>query len=113
MAQETSSDNNQNQTDQRLEAVKELLFGQNVQEYREEFKEIRDQISALDKQLGEKNEKLRSSLSDRIDKLERELNSQLSAMNESIQEKLKSMDDSKVDKKYLASLLTNIAKKLD
>ena len=113
MAQESVTDNNENKTDQRLEAVKELLFGQNVQEYREEFKELRDQIAALDKKLTKKNEELESKLSERIDHLEAKLDSQLSAMNNLLEEKLQALDDRKIDKKQLASLLTGIAKQLD
>ena len=113
MTQESQTDKNENQNDQRLEAIKELLFGQNVQEYRDEFRELKDQIKSQSKKSEEKNSELDSILSERIDQLESKVNEQFTAMNKRIEDGLAKLTVNTVDKKSLSSILIDIAQRLD
>ncbi len=101
------------QPDNRLEAVRELLFGQNVQEYRGDIKETRDLIEKHRSELDQHTTDMESRLNAKIDALEEKLISHIDKTAEKINNRLDKLQESKVDKKKLADYLVSIAKKLD
>lgn len=101
------------QPDNRLEAVRDLLFGQNVQEYRGEIKDTKELINNHRSELDQQSADLESRLNAKIDALEEKVLTQLDKTAEKINSRLDKLHENKVDKKKLADYLVSIAKKLD
>ena len=99
--------------DNRLEAVRDLLFGPNDEAYRKEFKEIKDQIAKNKEDADNKSEALNSDILDRLEKLEKKVFDKIDSTQESLNKQLEGLNESKVDRKQLAKLLQTIAKELE
>lgn len=99
-------------TDDRLEAVRDLLFGQNVKEYRDEFKELKDLIKEQRTEIDEEATARQSELVKRMDQMEETFNSSLAATAEKLQQQVDALSEAKTDRKALATLLIEIANKL-
>ncbi|MEP1095852.1 MAG: hypothetical protein ABJG78_12125 [Cyclobacteriaceae bacterium] len=97
------------QEQDKLDAVRDLLFGQNVKEYREEIQELKEHVkqnrSEIDKSIEGTNVEV-------LKKLE-ELSDQFEKRSGQIEEKLEELLKSKVDKSSLAGLLKDIATQLE
>lgn len=93
----------------KLEAVRDLLFGQNVKEYRDEIKEVRDLISEKESDINSTIDQMESDLVKRIDGLEERIDDELKAINK----QLKELSSDKVDRKQLSTLLMDLAKQLE
>ena len=92
----------------KLQAVKELIFGQEIKNYDSEFKNIHETIeknsSSIEKvlHLQEKLfEKLEKTLTLRIDRVETDM-----------QKKIATLEDKKTDRAKLGKLLIQIGEKL-
>lgn len=105
---EQASPENDN-TDNRLEAVRDLLFGPNDQEYRKEFQGIKDQIASTQQDSSASVSKLEEELVGKIDQLEKKVLERISALESRVDE----LDMRKTDRKQLAALLQTIAKELE
>ncbi len=99
--------------DNRLEAVRDLLFGPNDEAYRKEFKGIKDQITKNKEDFESKSEALNADILDRLEKLEKKVSDKIDSTQESLNKRLEVLNDSKVDRKQLAKLLQTIAKELE
>ncbi len=101
------------QTDNRLEAVRDLLFGQNVQEYRGEIKETKELINNHRSELDQQSAELESRINAKIEALEEKILTHIDKTADGINKRLDKLQETKVDKKKLADYLVTIAKKLD
>ncbi len=99
--------------DNRLEAVRDLLFGPNDQAYREEFKEIKSQVAKNKEDSEKKSDALNQDLIARLDKLENKLTEKVSELSSNVNARLDGLNADKVDRKQLAKLLQTIAKELE
>ena len=87
---------------QKLNAVRDLLFGPNDQEYREKFELLKNRIEEYQSKASQDIEELRNSLGERIDALEQALT-----------EKIEQLSADKADRKKMAALLHHIANELE
>lgn len=92
----------------KLQAVKELIFGQEIQDYSAEFKNIHDTLDAIQAKsdadnaaTGKALEQLQKTITSRIDRLEADLT-----------KKLGILDDKKADRAKLGKMLIQIGEKL-
>lgn len=99
--------------DDRLAAVRDLLFGQNVEEYRGEFKELRESIQQNRHEFEKHADDLSSGLTERIDQLESKLTEHLNKLEDKLAQEINSLKALKADRKQLASLLHQVAKELE
>lgn len=106
---DTAAQNVSSQEQDKLDAVRDLLFGQNVKEYRDEIKELKDHVrqnrSEIDKSIQGTNAEVLKKLD--------ELNKQFEKRSGQIEEKLETLLKSKVDRSSLAGLLKDIATQLE
>lgn len=98
---------------QKLNAVRELLFGQNVKEYRDEFDELKKLIKDHKKDFERENSDLKNDVLDRIDKMDEKFNNRLDDSIKSINDKLDKLNDDKADRKKMASVLHSLASQLE
>ena len=99
--------------DNRLEAVRDLLFGPNDEAYRREFREIKDQIVKNKEDVDSKSESQYSDILKRLEKLENKVFDKIESTQESLNKRLDELNEAKVDRKKLANLLQTIAKELE
>ncbi len=90
----------------KLNAVRDLLFGQNVQEYRDEFKDLKEMINTEQKERQQHLAEVRSEVMSRLDKLDQKLEK----TNQELLNKLNQL--AKTDKETLSELLKDMAEKL-
>lgn len=95
--------------DSRIAAVRDLIFGENIQQYNSEFEDVFNRIKVLrdetQKNLGESVANLENKLAD----LESLMDHKFQDLNEDLDKKLADLDDEKADRKKLGKALEKIA----
>lgn len=92
----------------KLDAVRDLLFGQNVQEYRNEIKELKQEIEKSEKNLSDRVSNSDKDFSKRLD----ELSQKIDAHFNKIEGQLDLLSKDKVDKSTIADALSSLAKSI-
>lgn len=109
--------------DSRIAAVRDLIFGENMVQYDQDFTEVSNQIAALkndtDKNLaslasslGESDKDLNNlstTLENKIAALQRSTEVSIEKLSIDIHKKLDQLDDAKADRKKLGKALEKIA----
>lgn len=97
------------EVDSRIAAVRDLIFGENIQQYNSEFEDVFNKIKALQnetqKNLGDSVTNLENKLAD----LESLMDHKFQDLNEDLEKKLADLDDEKADRKKLGKALEKIA----
>lgn len=96
----------------KIEAIKNLIFGENIQEYNSEFDNIKNDILAKKQALENLIEEVRSELIQNIDNLSTDLNIRITELESNIENKLDDLDEKKVDRRQLGQLLINLGEKI-
>lgn len=96
----------------KIEAIKNLIFGENIQEYNSEFDNIKNDILAKKKALENLIEEVRSELIQNIDNLSTDLNIRITELESNIENKLDDLDEKKVDRRQLGQLLVSLGEKI-
>lgn len=97
----------------KLEAVRDLLFGQNVREYRDEFKELKDLLKSHRDELDKSADDFKTEILDKLQKLDEKFDAKIDATSKEINERLDTLSNDKADRKRIASLLSDMAQQLD
>jgi gas vesicle protein len=99
-------------TNSKIDAIKELIFGENIQAYDSEFSKVKKDI--LDKKAELENliDDVKSELSKSLDSLDTDLNIRITDLEDSINSKLEKLDDKKVGRNMLSDLFMNLSEKL-
>lgn len=95
--------------DSRIAAVRDLIFGENMQQYDQDFTEVSSQIAELRKDTDKNLANLASNLQNKIDALQKSTEASLEKMATDIDKKLERLDDAKADRKKLGKALEKIA----
>lgn len=92
----------------KIDAIKEIIFGQNMEQYEAEFASIRENIKlnleAIDVEFKRHKELMAA--------MEKSLLEKMDANHKSLLAEIKNLEDKKTDRKLLADSLTEIAKKI-
>lgn len=96
----------------KIEAIKNLIFGENIQAYNSEFDNIKNDILAKKKALETLIEEVRSELIQNIDNLSTDLNIRITELESTIENKMDDMDEKKVDRRQLGQLLVSLGEKI-
>lgn len=96
----------------KIEAIKNLIFGENILQYDSEFDTIKNDILAKKKALETLIEEVRSELIQNIDNLSTDLNIRITELESNIENKLDDMDEKKVDRRQLGQLLVSLGEKI-
>jgi len=96
----------------KIEAIKNLIFGENIQEYNSEFDNIKNDILSKKKALENLIEEVRSELIQNIDNLSTDLNIRITELESNIENKLDDLNEKKVDRRQLGQLLITLGEKI-
>lgn len=96
----------------KIEAIKNLIFGENIAEYNSEFESIKVDLDKKKKVLEELIESTRSELNIAIDNLATDVNIRITELEGAIENKLDNLDEKKMDRKLLGDLLIKLGTKI-
>lgn len=97
---------------QRLEAIKNLIFGENIQQIDHDFQAIKTHIEQRKEELENLIDETRKSLTTAIDNLATDLNIRITDLENSLSEKAEELNHKKVDKNLLGTLLVSLGEKI-
>jgi light-regulated signal transduction histidine kinase (bacteriophytochrome) len=96
----------------KIEVIKNLIFGEQLQVYDDEFKQIRKDMLAKKKELDQLIEQIQGDLKHAIDSVSADLNHRITDLEKSIEKRIEETDEKALDKKKLAEMFTNLGEKL-
>lgn len=109
----TENLNGQPQTNSsKIDAIKELIFGENIQEYNQEFEDLKTDILNKKEELQNLISTVESELLNNIDTLSTDINIRITELEDSINDKLDTMDNKKADRKLLSELFIKLGEKI-
>ncbi|MDP5078117.1 MAG: fructose 1,6-bisphosphatase [Nonlabens sp.] len=96
----------------RLEAIKNLIFGENIQQYDSEFDLVKQDILAKKKELVNLIEETRDELSKAIDSLSTDLNIRITDLESKMEDRMDQLEDDKTSRAMLGDALIELGKKI-
>jgi len=101
-----------NDPSSKIEAIKNLIFGENIAAYNSEFETVKNDISAKKKELEDFIDDTRKELNQAIDNLSTDINIRITELEDSLADKVEMLDTKKVDRKTLGDLLISMGEKI-
>ncbi|WP_271855230.1 fructose 1,6-bisphosphatase [Patiriisocius marinus] len=96
----------------KIEAIKNLIFGENIQQYDSEFEDLKKVIDKQKAALETYIEEIRGELMQAIDSLSTDVNIRITDLEDSMNEKTETLTKQKVDKKELSKMLISLGEKI-
>lgn len=103
---------NQQKVDNRIAAVRDLIFGENIQQYDTEFADVFEKIKSLEDQTTKNLTKSVSDFENKLADLESLVDHKFQDLNDDLDKRLADLDDEKVDRVKLGKALEKIAQML-
>lgn len=94
-------------------AIKDILFGENIENYNEEFARIKKDILLKKQELLELISDTQTELNTAIDNLSTDVNIRITELDDKIQDKVDTLEAKKVDRKALSDLFIKLGNKLN
>lgn len=92
----------------KIQAVKELIFGPDIQTFEEQFKALNERLDDLQNRLIDESNERESS----VHEIEKRTEDQLAKFEDSIQKEIDNLREEKTDRAVLGKLLIQIGEKL-
>ena len=109
----TSTDNiNANDPTSKIDAIKQLIFGENIQEYNHEFEAVKLDILNKKKELENLVDDVKAELLQNIDNLSTDINIRITELENTFEDKADALDEKKLDRKILGDLLIKLGEKI-
>lgn len=96
----------------KIEVIKNLIFGDNIEEYNSEFVSLKKEIDSKRKELKSYIDETRQELMANIDNLSTDVNIRITDLENALEDKADQLDDKKVDRKLLGDLLISLGEKI-
>lgn len=100
------------ETTSKIDAIKELIFGENIQAYDSEFEALKADILAKKEELQNLISTVESELLQNIDTLSTDINIRITDLENSVNDKLDNLDNKKVNRKLLSELFIKLGEKI-
>ena len=96
----------------KLEAIKNLIFGENIQQYDSEFEALKKDIDAKREALQNYVDETRDELMKSIDSLSTDVNIRITELENTLDDKADALDEKKLDRKLFGDLLIKLGEKI-
>lgn len=96
----------------KIDAIKDILFGDDIQTYDSEFKNVKKDILEKKNQLLAVIEDTRKELDTAIDSLSTDINIRITSLEDKLNDKINDLDTDKVNKSTLGKLLIQLGEKI-
>ncbi len=100
------------QQDSKIDAIKELIFGENIQAYNSEFEAVKADILSKKQELQDLISTVESELLQHIDSLQTDLNIRITDLETHLNAKLSDLDDKKAGRKMLSELFIKLGQNI-
>lgn len=100
------------QMDSKIDAIKKILFGENIQEYAAEFAKINRQFEDQEARHNQQITALHQEHAQTVASLKENFAQQLAALQEEFKQKTERLESAKTDRKALGDFLVELGKKL-
>ncbi|QRM88944.1 fructose 1,6-bisphosphatase [Lacinutrix sp. WUR7] len=108
----TESHNSNVEASTKIDAIKQLIFGENMQAYDIEFEAVKNDILNKKQELENLVDDVRKELLQNIDNLSTDINIRITDLENSFNDKADTLDEKKLDRKLLGDLLMNLGEKI-
>ncbi len=96
----------------KIDAIKELIFGENIQAYNSEFESVKADILAKKQELQDLISTVESELLKNIDNLSTDINIRVTDLENTLNDKLSDLDDKKASRKMLSDLFIKLGQNI-
>ncbi|MBT8253332.1 MAG: fructose 1,6-bisphosphatase [Flavobacteriaceae bacterium] len=96
----------------KIEAIKELIFGETIHEYDSEFLALKKDLLRKKKELESLIKKVKADLDKAINDLGSDVDVKLSGLEKDLQQRTDKLDSAKIDKKILGNLFIKMGEKI-
>ncbi len=96
----------------KIETIRNLLFGESIQQYDSEFETLKKEIETKKSELQSYIDEVRGELMQSIDSLSTDVNIRITDLEDALNEKTETLTEKKVDKKDLSKLLISLGEKI-
>ena len=100
------------ETASKIELIKNLIFGENIQAYESEFEQIRKEMLNKKKALEDLMEAIRTDLRMSIDDVSTDINIRITELEQKMGDRLERIEEEQMDKEYLGDLLIALGEKV-
>jgi len=111
--EKTNMDNNNiSDPSSKIDAIKQLIFGENIQEYNSEFEAVKQDILNKKQELENLIDDVKAELLQNIDNLSTDINIRITELENSLEDKAETLDEKKLDRKLFGDLLIKLGEKI-
>lgn len=96
----------------KIEVIKELIFGEQIQAYDAEFEKLKKDILEKKKILETLIEEVKAELDNTLNDVSTDVNIRITELEEKIENKIANIEAEVVDKQMLGKMFTDLGKKL-
>jgi len=96
----------------KIEAIKNLIFGDNIQAYDSEFESLKLEILNKKKVLEELIEEVRLDLKTAIDNVSTDVNIRVTELEEKLGDRIENLEENQINKSTLGKLLIDLGEKV-
>ncbi len=101
-----------NDASSKIETIKNLIFGENIQAYNSEFETLKKEINDKRNELKDLIEEVQSELNSLIDNVSTDVNIRITEVENNLNDKIENLDTEKVSKKTLGDLLIKLGNQI-
>ncbi len=94
--------------DSKLDAIKEIIFGEQIKEYNAEFNKVDSEINKLKDSLESQINKLEELFNTKLTDQQKSFDEQLAKLKEDTLKAVEKLDENKLDKKVFVELFQNV-----
>lgn len=110
--QNNEAEEKQHVVDNRIAAVRDLIFGENIQQYDSEFADVYEKLKSLEDKSNRNLAESVTNLENKLADLESLVDHKFQDLNDDLDKKLADLDDEKADRRKLGKALEKIAQML-
>jgi len=103
---------NLNGTSSRVDAIKDLIFGENIQEYDARFSKLESKLNSTEKKLTKMIQNLGKEINSNLETFNKSISDDVEKNFKQLAKQVKALEASKTDKDNLANLLISLAEEL-
>ncbi len=96
----------------KIEVIKNLIFGENIQAYNSEFERLKKEILTKKKALEALIEEVRSELQSSIDDVSTEVHTRIDNLEENLETKIENLQSDIVQKEDLGKVLIELGERI-
>lgn len=108
-ADENQQDNAVQKIDTRIAAVRDLIFGENIQQYNTEFEDVYERIKTLEATSKQNLTNVAVELERKLSDLESLMEHKFQELNSDLDTRITELDNEKTDRRKLGKALEKIA----